>query len=244
MKTLACILHYNSVQYTEVIHKCLKPYEKQGNYDLIVLDNGSHKGKQFYGAEFTLDNNYFFGGGLNIIFQYVLDNPEYDSLLFLNSDLIVHGPNFVKILREELFKGYQIISPSVIEPHYDQCYWRTMHNWGSKNIREVPWIDFQCPMFNREFIEYVKQFDNQLKYGWGQDVLSGIICKDKDWKIGVLDCLSAVHLGGATIKDNSEMSDYNKNAEFHMWQYFNEIGKTQELIEMRNLAHNYEFNIS
>jgi hypothetical protein len=33
-------------------------------------------------------------------------------------------------------------------------------------------------MFKRKFIEKVQQYDNDLVYGWGNDVYSGMICED------------------------------------------------------------------
>jgi hypothetical protein len=178
-----------------------------------------------------------FGGGLNLAFQWVLDNPEYDSLLFLNSDLIVHGKDFVKTLRKEL-NEYKIISPSVIQPEEDQCYWPTMNSWYSKEIRQVPWVDFQCPLIHRDFIEHIKQYDDDLIYGWGNDVYSGYICNQNNWKIGVIDLATVVHLGSATIKETNS-SNYNNLAEKGMYKYFGKINSLHILNEYRNLARNY-----
>ena len=112
MKTLAVILHYNTKHYTDRLYRQLKPYENQG-YDLFILDNGSQIKPD--NPSVRVDQNIFFGGGLNLAFQWVLDNPEYDSLLFLNNDLVIHGDGFIKTLRKYL-PEYKIISPSIIQP--------------------------------------------------------------------------------------------------------------------------------
>jgi GT2 family glycosyltransferase len=234
MKTLAVILHYNTKHFTDRLYRQLKPYENQ-DYDLVILDNGSEIKPD--NPSIRVDQNIFFGGGLNLAFQWVLDNPEYDSLLFLNSDLIIHGKDFVKTLRKEL-NEYKIISPSVIQPEEDQCYWPTMNSWYSKEIRQVPWVDFQCPLIHRDFIEHIKQYDDDLIYGWGNDVYSGYICNQNNWKIGVIDLATVVHLGSATIKETNS-SNYNNLAEKGMYKYFGKINSLHILNEYRNLARNY-----
>jgi len=235
MKTLAVILHYNTKHFTDRLYRQLKPYENQ-DYDLVILDNGSEIKPD--NPSIRVDQNLMFGGGLNLAFQWMLDNPEYDSLLFLNSDLVVHGKDFVKTLRNELHE-YKIISPSIIQPEENQCYWPTMNNWYSKDIRPVPWVDFQCPLIHRDFIEYLKQYDDDLTYGWGNDVYSGYVCEQNGWKVGVLDVVTTVHLGSATIKETNS-SNYNTLAEKGMHKYFEKINSLHILNHYRNLAKNYQ----
>jgi len=246
MKTLAVILHHNTPHLTDRLYEQLKPYEND-DYELVVLDNGSDEsGKSKY-TTYRSDENVYFGGGLNMAMNLVLESDIYDSLLFLNSDLIIHGYRFVKILREEMFNGnYKILSPAVIQPEKNQCHWRTMHNWNSNTVRDVPWIDFQCPLIHRDFIEEIKQFDNELSFGWGNDVYSGIICSEKSWKQGVVDFCTIVHLSNQTVKTNQTnpiIQKYNVYAEQYMFSFFNRMGKTQELMELRDLAHNYKYDI-
>lgn len=220
MKTLAAILHFNTPELTGVLYEQLKPYERD-DYDLIILDNGSESGKSIK-TPFRLEENVYFGGAVNVLFDYMLDHPEYDSLLILNSDLIVHGYNFIKTMRKHLDE-YTVISPAIIQPMRDQCHWKNMHNWNSETIRQVKWCDYQAPLIHRRFIEHVKQFDNMLIYGWGQDILTGIICEEQGWKVGVCDNVTAVHLNSQTINRNQhipEMQTYCQLAEVYMFQYF------------------------
>lgn len=243
-KTLAVILHYNTPEMTDRLYEQLKPYE--GNeYDLIVLDNGSpEEGKSKY-TTYRCDENVYFGGGLNLTMELLLGNPDYDSLLFLNSDLIVHGYRFVKTLRKEMFNGgYKIISPAVIQPEKNQCFWPTMHNWNANVVRDVPWIDFQCPLIHRDLIEEINQFDEDLMFGWGNDVYSGVVCNEKGWKQGVVDYCSAIHLSNETVKQNGDnpiIKNYNVYAEQGMIKFFNKIGKTRELIDLRTKAQSYRY---
>lgn len=239
MKTLAVILHYNSTQYTDTLYELLKPEEESGNYDLIVIDNGSDEGKQSKYTTLTLEKNCYWGGGLNVTFDYFLENPQYDSLLFLNSDLIV-GKNFVKALRQNTC---DIVSPSILQPSLIQNHWKQMMPHGTDKTRFVKWIDLQAPMFSRRFIEKVKNFDDLLLFGWGVDVVCGIICEQNNWKIGVCDFVTVVHIGSATINDNkdkADISDYCKNAEINQWTYFQREGIVSKVLEMRNWAESYK----
>ena len=243
-KTLAVILHYNTPEMTDRLFGQLKPYERE-DYDLVVLDNGSPEEGRTQNTTYRSSQNVYFGGGLNMTMQLVLDNPQYDSLLFLNSDLIVHGYNFVKTLRKEMFENdYKIISPAVMQPEKNQCFWPTMHNWQSTHTRDVPWIDFQCPLIHRDLIEEIKQFDDDLIFGWGNDVYSGLICRENGWKCGVVDFAPAIHLSNATVQKNQDddiIKNYNVYAERGMVSFFQKIGRMTELVQLRTEAQNYKY---
>jgi hypothetical protein len=213
----------------------------------MVLNNGSDANKRSQHTTHQILENVKFGGALNVTFDYFLNNTDkYDSLMFMNNDLIVHGAQFVAGLRRELFENQlHIVSPCILEPHEAQCYWKTMYNWGTNTTRIVPWIDFQCPMFHGEFVEKVQGYDPQLQYGWGNDFFSGMICKDNGWKIGVADMIPAIHLANYTInKFKSHPANYNYNeiADANMHAYFRRINRYEEFLEMRTAAHEYQHN--
>ncbi len=243
MKTLVCILHYNTIEYTDVVYRSLKPYEKN-DYDLIVLDNGSTITSKF--TTHKVSQNVYFGGGLNLAMQLVLNNDKYDSLVFVSSDLIIHGYNFIKTLRYEMFNNnFKLLSPAIIQPEEGQCYWPTMHNWNSVKTRNVPWVDFQCPMLHIDLIKKIKQYDEDLIFGWGNDVYSGLICKDNNWKVGVVDRCAIIHFSNATVKahlNDDIISNYNFIAEQNMYKYFNKIKRYDELMHMRNIAREYTYD--
>lgn len=243
-KTLAAILHYNSTKYTDTLYEMLKPYERE-DYDLFVIDNGSDKDKMSKYTSFRLEENVYYGGGLDVTMNYFLENPQYDSMILLNSDLIIHGNSFIKSLREELFsqEDLVLVSGCVMQPEQNQCYWKAVHNWGQKTIRYVPWVDYQCSLLKRKFVEEVKGFGS--KFGWVQDIVTGIVCEKKGWKIGVCDWLPVIHFGNGSIKDNSNdpiISQYNKLAEQEMVNYFRERGLIDDFLRMRKLGENYSCN--
>jgi len=241
MKSLVAILHYNTIKYTDTLYEMLKPYERE-DYDLVVIDNGSDEGKSSKYTTFRSDENVYYGGGLDMALNLFIEDKQYDSFVLLNSDLIIHGYNFIKTLREELFKqdDLMIVSPCVIQPEPNQCFWKQMHCWNSTKIRIVPFVDYQCALMKREFAEKVQSFGS--KYGWVQDIMTGIICEDNKWKIGVCDWLPIVHIGNGTVKDNPKVSNYNILAQQEMDRYFIEKGLTDRAnqIKLKSVNYGYE----
>ena len=241
MKTLAVIYNHNMPEITDSLWESLKPYERD-DYDLILIDNGSTSdGKSKYTTHETGKNTYF-GGALNIALQFFLESDEYDSLLSLNNDLILQGPNFVKTLRNEMFNGdYKIISPCVLQLN-NQCKWKYMHCWNSATTRDVKWVDFQAPLLHKDLINKIKQYPDELIYGWGQDVLSGVICEQEGWKVGVVDKCPLIHHSAQTYKagkSDIDLKTYCYNAETNMFKYFNNQKLIDTFNEYRQLSTNY-----
>jgi len=242
-KSLVVILHYNTTEYTDTIYELLKPYEKD-DYDLLVFDNASDEGRSSKYTTHRLESNCYFGGGYDTVMQYMIDHPEYDSMMMMSSDIICHGRSFIKTLRNELFsqENLMVVSPCITQPEVSQCYWPPNHCWGAKELRIVPWVDFQCPLLKRELVEKIGAYG--IQFGWGNDVYTGVICEENNWKIGVCDYVTAIHLGNATVKAHSDkpiLSQYNQLAEREMVEYFTNKGVLNDLIRMRELALNYKY---
>jgi len=250
LKTLAVILHYNTPQYTDVLYEMLAPEQESGQYDLVVIDNGSDIGKESKYNTYKLDENIYFGGGLNAAMNLVLEDDNYDSLLFLNSDLIV-GKNFVKTLKAEtksrLEYVYDVVTPCIIQPEKTQNHWKQMLPHGSTGARPVDWIDLQCPLITKKFITKCLKENNGeffvdplLLRGWGIDVLWGIIAKKHRMLTGVCDHIPAVHLGSATMKVLGNTNEYCRLAEQGMIEFFGKNNLMKEFTEMRQWAESYK----
>ena len=139
-------------------------------------------------------------------------------------------------------QDYTILSPSVIQVRLEQDMWKQMHNYGTKNVRQVPWVDYMSPLIHRRLIEEIKQFDMNMIYGWGLDMYSGIICEQKGWKIGVVDYLTAVHLVAKTTKEGKAditPEQYFQLAQSGMDHFFSTNGLDNEKYKMMALAQNY-----
>jgi GT2 family glycosyltransferase len=255
-KTAAIILNHNLPDYTDMLYESLKPYERD-DYELFVLDNASKpEGRSKY-TTFQLEKNVYFGGGLNASMEFVKENREYDSLLFLSNDLTVHPYEFVRTLREEMFEevfihpaGYQdvkydIVAPSFynIEPN-QQCHWKGMHSRCSKEIRQVVYSDFQCPLISRRLIEAVGNIDSDLMYGWGPDWLFALTAKKLGYKIGVVDRACILHHNSLTVKRGVaglDIPTYCHLAEAGMHKFFTRSGMYQEYINLRAEAEKYTY---
>ncbi len=229
-----------------MLYESLKPYERT-DYDLFVIDNGSSsEGKSKY-TSFELGDNVYFGGGFNAAMQYTLENKIYDSMLFLNNDLTVHPYNFVKSLREEMFKTseFDIVSPSFynIEPK-GQCHWKSMHSWSSSDTRTVDYIDFQCPLISRRLLEEVKEIDSDLLYGWGICFYFALIAKKKNWKLGMVDRCCVLHHNSLTVKRGVaglDIPTYCRRAEEGQFKFFQKNNLIQEYFNLRKKAETYEY---
>ena len=242
-KTLAVIYNHNLPEMTDKLWEELKPYERD-DYDLILIDNGSREdGKSKYTTHETGQNTYF-GGALNIALDFFTTSGTYDSLLSLNNDLVLQGNNFVKTLRQEMFNNdFKIVSPSVLQVE-NQCKWKYMHCWNSDEIRQVKWVDFQSPLIHKDFIEKYPQFPDELVYGWGQDVLSGILCEQNDWKVGVVDRCPLIHHSAHTYKSgvsDLDLQTYCQNAEQGMFGYMQSNGLMEKFMEFRELSAGYTY---
>jgi len=206
-KTLAIILNHNLPEYTNWLYHNLNK-SRDETYDLMVMDNGSKPELVPKYAHIRFEKNIFWGGALNEAFKLVLQNNEYDSLLFLNNDLELTPNIFIQSLRFELFSNdFAIVSPCIAGRPQP---WRQVQNWGSRKPRLVKWIDNQAPMFHRKIIEEIGQFPSELYIGWGQDMMCHDVCMDHNWKIAVCDYLCILHYGKQTLYKNQLYSLENE----------------------------------
>jgi len=257
MKTATFILNHNLPDYTGMLYESLKPYERT-DYDLFVIDNGSTPEGKSKHTSFELGENVYFGGGFNAAMQYTLENKIYDSMLFLNNDLTVHPYNFVKSLREEMFEevfagkwGGQEIKYDIVSPSFynieakQQCFWKTMHSYCDRSIRDVPFIDFQCPLISRRLLEEIKEIHQSLIMGWGIDFMFALTAKDKGWKLGVVDRCCVLHHNSLTVKRGVagiNIQQYCQSAEAGQYEYFfNVIKRQEDYTKLRKIAENYSF---
>lgn len=249
-KTAAFILNHNLPEYTDMLFESLRPYARE-DYDLFVLDNGSHIDGTSKYTSFRLTENVYFGGGFNAGMQHVLENEEYDSMLFLNNDLTVHPYNFVKGLRNAMCDDhhnimlYDVVSPCFynIEP-LGQCHWKTMHNWGATTPREVSFIDFQCPLISKRLLKEVGEIDADLIYGWGVDALFALTAKRLGYKMAVLDSLCVLHHNSMTVKKGvagMDIPTYCRRAEDGQHRFFQKNNLLEQYQQLRKRAEAYEY---
>ena len=237
---LIATLNHNLPQWTDNLVNQLQrdPLFKQS--ELIVVDNGS-KEPLAKSTTHQLEENVFFGGGFNVVLEYFLTtNHEY--LYFLNNDLVFHGPSFLTTsIREAKATDAAVYSPSVINASIDQCHWKQMWNWG-RGLREVKWVDFQSPLIRRDVLEKIKQYPNELIYGWGLDFYTGCITEQNSLKTVVSDTNTIAHMNSLTFKENKidiGVSEFCRNAEINMNNYFRNSEFNSIYLELRQHGENY-----
>jgi len=218
-------------------------------FEVMVLENGATERSSH--STHISEQNYFFGGGLNLILDYYLNETSHDWLFVLNNDLIIHGQNFLSTMIDEAEKhNLCTLSPAVINASIAQCHWKQMHNWMSGGVREVEWVDFQAPLLRRDICEIVNEYPIELIYGWGNDILTGMIAEEHDLKTGVTDKVCIGHLNSQTIEKGGivdldgtvlDNSEFCRRAESRMFNYMRNSGKWDMFLSYRENAANYTY---
>lgn len=240
---LIATLNHNLPSLTDNLIEQLQKDPLFNNSELMVVDNGSIETLSKYTTH-RLEENVFFGGGFNLVLEYFL-TTNHDYLYFLNNDLIFHGPSFLTTsLKEAKESNASVYSPSIINASIEQCHWKQMWNWGI-GLREVDWIDFQCPLIDRKTLEIIKEYPIELIYGWGLDFYTGCITKNNSLKTIVSDTNTICHLNSQTFKQNKiniGISEFCRNAEYNMNTYFLNSSLKDQYMELRKFSENYNPN--
>lgn len=237
---LISTLNHNLPDLTDNLVNQLKRDPFFEKCELVVVDNGS---KEILAKSTThrLEENIFFGGGFNVVLDYFL-TTDHEYLYFLNNDLIFHGPSFLTTSYNEAKQSNATVySPSVINASIEQCHWKQMWNWG-KGLRNVDWVDFQCPLIHRRVLEEIKQYPNELIYGWGLDFYTGCITKQNNWNTIVSDTNTICHLNSQTFKQNKiniGVSEFCQKADFNMSNFFLNSEFKDIYLELRKHGENY-----
>ena len=170
---LIATLNHNLPELTDNLVTQLNRDPLIKDCELMVVDNGS-KDSLAKSTTHRLEQNIFFGGGFNVVLDYFL-STNHDYLYFLNNDLIFHGPSFLTTsIKEAKESDAGVYSPSIINASVRQCHWKQMWNWG-RGLRKVKWVDFQGPLIRRDVLQLIKQYPQELIYGWGIDLYTGCI---------------------------------------------------------------------
>lgn len=242
-KTLVVINSYNLKAQTDLLYKQLHS-NQNGNYDTVILDNGSLSDNISSNAFIKLEKNVYYSGAFNYALELALANRgKYDSVQFVICSLSLTGYNWVNATRKALFakENIAIVSPTVISSIDDQNAWPQMHNWCLQVPRKVRWVDFQCAMFNLDFIEKIFPLpDFGISYGY--DVYCGIKAEELGYDTYALDYVYAYHAKKATFKTKDSTmtsSEYGQMALKGMYDGFSRLGQVDKLNEFRTWASNY-----
>jgi GT2 family glycosyltransferase len=239
---LISTLNYNQPELTDNLVKQLYRGNDLPKHELMIVDNGSTKSVA-NSTTHRLEENIFFGGGLNVILDYFL-STDHEYFVLFNNDLIFHGPRLIdNMLREMQEHDLALYSPAITNTGADQCYWRQMWNWGTGTVRQVPWIDFMCLVMRRDLAEYIGKYPDELFLGWGPDFYSGINAQELGVKVGVSDNITLSHLVSQTFATGAiEMkeSDFCSQADGNMHKFFLNSKYNDKFMEFRQIGSTYE----
>lgn len=236
---LVAILNHNLPDLTDNLVKWIS--KDNSVKEFIIIDNGSNMEPPAKSTTHKLEENIFFGGGVNVIFDAFLQT-DHEYLYILNNDLLVHNNFITKSLRAAKQNDIAMYSPAVINASVEQCHWKQMLNQGTDEVREVKWIDWQAPLLRRDLIEAIQTFPMELIYGWGLDFYSGMVAEDKGLKVGVDDNNTITHLNSQTFKQNKiniGVSEFCRLAEGNMNNYFTNSEYAQRYQQYRSYGANY-----
>ena len=238
---LIATLNHNLPQWTDNLVNQMKRDPLFNKCELMVIDNGSSE-PLAQSTTHRLEQNIFFGGGLNAALEYFL-TTNHDYLYFLNNDLVFHGPSFLTTsLREAKESDAAVYSPTIINASVDQCFWKQMWNWGS-GLRKVKWVDFQCPLLRRDILEKINQFPDELIYGWGLDFYTGCVSEENNFNTVVSDNNTITHMNSLTFKENKiniGVNEFCRIAEGNMNEYFRKSEFSSLYYDLRQHGQNYK----
>jgi GT2 family glycosyltransferase len=237
---LIVTLNHNLPNWTDNLVNQLSRDPLFNECELMVIDNGSTEPLP-KSTTHKLDQNIFFGGGMNAALEYFL-TTNHDYMYFLNNDLVFHGPRFLsQSLSEAKQSNAAVYSPSVINASIDQCRWKQMWNWGI-GLRDVKWIDFQSPLLRRDILEEITHFPDELIYGWGLDFYTGVIGEKIGFKTVVSDNNTIAHMNSLTFKENKVnigVNEFCQRAEENLYNYFSNSQYKEIYFNLRTYGENY-----
>ncbi len=89
---------------------------------------------------------------------------KYTHVMICNNDISLNSSQ-LDILDQKIGNMDGIFTPSANSPHHS-----VMSAVGSDDLREVPWIEFICPIISFSVIDTIGLLDTKLLHGWGVEL--------------------------------------------------------------------------
>lgn len=181
---LPIILHHDtSTEYTDLLKHSL------GHIDYRVYDSSI--------------NQTHFTKSFNRAIQEVLESQGvYDYVMICNNDISLTARD-VEMLEVALNGRKGIFSPVVNSPHA-----RVMSRYGNDLIRQVPWVEFVCPIIHRDVIEAIGLLDEGMPRGWGIELDYCYRAKKAGFGTYLVQDIAIQHYGHKSQADHGEYSHY------------------------------------
>jgi GT2 family glycosyltransferase len=175
---LPIILHHDtSAEYTDQLKYSL------GHIDYRVYDSSI--------------NQTHFTESFNRAIQENLHN-DYDYVMICNNDISFTATDFEAL--EIILNGKRgIFSPVVNSPHAG-----VMSKKGDKVFRQVPWVEFVCPIIHRDVIKAIGLLDKGMPRGWGVELDYCYRAKKAGFNTYLVQDIATHHYGGKSYSDREK----------------------------------------
>jgi GT2 family glycosyltransferase len=127
---------------------------------------------------------------------------EYDYVMICNNDITLNASQ-IETLEYYLQDKVGIFSPVVNSPHN-----AVMSHQGDTVLREVPWVEFVCPIIHRDVIQEIGLLDDKMPRGWGVELDYCYRAKKAGFNTYLIQDVSVHHYGHKSQSDHAEYSHY------------------------------------
>ena len=205
-------------------------------YDAYILDSGSDKPLD-YKRVIKFDNIYW--GGLFDQSLKLFYEKKADWLFFVCDDIIIDDENFTKLTKSiEIVvssSSMGIYQPSTIEGESHNV-WSKNNNKGTGQLRLTSNIEGWMMLVRKPIVDVMNNlfvnYSNDMKMGWGTDVLMSYFSMKKGFLNIVDDSVVVKHPKGGA-KYNTGLANQQMN------EVFSKMGTSfQEIVEDCNRLYN------
>jgi GT2 family glycosyltransferase len=179
---LPIILHHDtSVEYTDNLMERLIPRAS------FIIDSNKYK------TQFTDSFNLGLGAFMQSKFSHVMIcNNDID----LDYDRLIQLENAVR-------RKKGIFSPVVNSPHN-----AVMSKVGKDQMRQVPWVEFVCPIIHKDVVKAIGLLDTGMPRGWGVELDYCYRAQKNGYKTRLCQQVNIHHYGHKSQADHAEYSHY------------------------------------
>ncbi len=131
-----------------------------------------------------------------------IKSEEYSHIMICNNDINLTSNDLIKI-ESYIEDANGIFTPSVNSPHSS-----VMSASGSENLRQVPWVEFICPIFSIDVLRKVGYLDLDLSYGWGVELDYCYRASIQGIKTFLVQNVQIQHYEHKSQEDHGEYSHY------------------------------------
>jgi GT2 family glycosyltransferase len=189
---LPIILHHNtSAEYTRQLEYALQ------EVDVIVYDSSEKK------TSFTQS----FNNAIEIFKREQRRNVLYTHVMICNNDINLCSPQ-IRSLEKIIGDSSGIFTPIVNSPHH-----KMMEKQSDRELDEVPWIEFICPVISMDVLKAVGILERRLSLGWGIDLDYCYRSKLMGYKNFLLNNISVTHY---EHKSQENYQEYSREATLEM----------------------------